>query len=455
MKLEFFEKLDDGAFADVYRAKDQLGREVAVKIVRAAADTVSDALAHAKALARAAHPNVVRVFSIERAPAPESGLEVDCVVMELLRGKTLDEFLKDGSLQSEFARIIGCGIIDGLAHIHLQRLVHGDLHERNVMIVNRSAIIIDILYRSSLSMVSSQVRDSKVKEDLRSLRLLLHGIIAKSDLAPAEASVFNTLLVQDPTIDEIRAAFDGVFVQSSEQHESRELEYAFAQLRKEDFVEGSDYARALMRETSAVVFRALLERLITTNSYDTIHQYYVRLLWDRLITKERNSILDILSRTVETEIPRGIWWPSLRIIFLLAPATWEGLRTTVQMKLENLIVRDVLAGRKNVYGTKALDSGQLGTYARTLWVYFDKPEVFADNLISLLKQDWYTQNYVGEFFFSQIPAVAKATDRRSVFVDAIRAAVQNKSQTVVNRLDQLPLDWAQEVRAERRSSLDL
>ena len=89
MKIKLLEKLGDGAFADVWRALDELDREVAVKIIRPANLGVADALAHAKALARASHPNVVAVLTIEKVADPDSGAKVDCVVMELLQGRNM------------------------------------------------------------------------------------------------------------------------------------------------------------------------------------------------------------------------------------------------------------------------------------------------------------------------------------------------------------------------------
>jgi serine/threonine protein kinase len=43
MKLRLTSKLGDGGFADVWRAKDALDRDVAVKIVREAGAAVSSA----------------------------------------------------------------------------------------------------------------------------------------------------------------------------------------------------------------------------------------------------------------------------------------------------------------------------------------------------------------------------------------------------------------------------
>lgn len=207
MKLRLIEKLGDGAFADVWRARDdELEREVAVKIIREASLGVADALAHAKALARASHHNVVSVFDIAKIVDPDTGVEVDCVVMELLQGVTLAERLKNKELSLSEALNIGIGIINGLSHIHAQGMTHGDLHEENVMVVGDTSKVIDILYLNSLAQLSTQKQDAKLNRDLLSLRLLLQQLIIQSEVVSTEATKFNNL-VTGASIYDMRIAF--------------------------------------------------------------------------------------------------------------------------------------------------------------------------------------------------------------------------------------------------------
>ena len=172
MKLKLIEKLGDGAFADVWKARDELDRDLAVKIIRPANVGVADALAHAKALARASHQNVVAVISLEKIPDPDTGERVDCVVMELLKGATLAKKLKGITLDVDQVKSIGLGIIRGLSHIHAQGMAHGDLHEENVMIVDDQAKVIDILYLSSLASMGTSKNP-----------------IPSTDTAPANATI--------------------------------------------------------------------------------------------------------------------------------------------------------------------------------------------------------------------------------------------------------------------------
>lgn len=56
---------EDGAYADLYKATDDLERTVAVKIVGPSVGNTTFVIDQAKALARAQHKNVVTVYSVE------------------------------------------------------------------------------------------------------------------------------------------------------------------------------------------------------------------------------------------------------------------------------------------------------------------------------------------------------------------------------------------------------
>ena len=160
MKLKFIKKLGDGSFADVWLAKDDLDREVAVKIIREANVLVVDAMMHAKALAKINHDNVVKVFSLEKVTDPESGELVDGVVMELINGITLDEMLKGKKLSGQEVKNYGIGIINGLIQIQNQGMAHGDLHSENIMIENGNVKIIDILYlEDTISVITRRIEE--------------------------------------------------------------------------------------------------------------------------------------------------------------------------------------------------------------------------------------------------------------------------------------------------------
>lgn len=207
MKLRFQEKISEGAFADIWRATDELERDLAVKIVREASIGISNALSHAKALARACHPNVVVVHSIEKTTAPEGGHLVDCVVMELLQGETLETRLGRGELLGSDAERIGIGLLNAVAHIRAQGMVHGDLHEQNVMLVSNEVKVIDLLHRHSLAVLSGTHREQAVRRELQMVQLMLQQLLAKSDIERDRVTEFGERTRGSLSVDRLTQAF--------------------------------------------------------------------------------------------------------------------------------------------------------------------------------------------------------------------------------------------------------
>lgn len=446
MKLKLLERLGDGAFADVWRARDELDREVAVKIVREANVAVADALAHAKALARAKHRNVVAVLTLEIVEDPTTGVEVSCVVMELLEGETLDERLRRGKLTADEVVSLANGIADGLEHIHAQGMAHGDLHSQNVMVADGGAKIIDILYRSSLATLSTESRATRLKRDLLSLRLMVQELIVNSEMDSAEATEFNNLLESDAQVNDIRAALKKITAADDPERRERALEHAFSRVVDVDFVESEAYAAALADETPDSVIVPLLKKIAVEKVYDYKHGSYFLALWARLNATQRSEVMDTIGVVLDKETPKGTWWPVLRMVSSIRPDGWRALPRLVQLRVEGLIVKDILAGHTDIYGAKKLSGGSLGTYATSFWRNFAAPQVLAENLLTMLRQGWYTQNYVGSFFLTSIPAIAQATGKRSEFIAALKYAVSNDARIVVNKLDELPDDWVSEIR---------
>lgn len=131
--LEVLEKLGEGAFGEVYRARDPvLDHDVALKLRRAASGEGLAAQAafldEARRLARVRHPNVLTVHGADVHDG-RAGLWAD-----LIDGQTLDERLaQEGPLGSDEAALAGIELCDALAAVHAQGLTHGDIKAANVM----------------------------------------------------------------------------------------------------------------------------------------------------------------------------------------------------------------------------------------------------------------------------------------------------------------------------------
>lgn len=123
-----------GGMAQVWRADDTvLGRKVAVKILHpnfAADDDILERFRdEAKAAARLSHPSIVAIYDT----ASEAGVEA--IVMELIEGLTLRQYLDDhGTLSITDATDLTVQVADALEAAHAARIVHRDIKPGNIML---------------------------------------------------------------------------------------------------------------------------------------------------------------------------------------------------------------------------------------------------------------------------------------------------------------------------------
>jgi hypothetical protein len=62
-------------------------------------------------------------------------------------------------------------------------------------------------------------------------------------------------------------------------------------------------------------------------------------------------------------------------------------------------------------------------------------------LVGLLERNWYTQNYVAEFFLVVLPRIATTEDQRKRLISAIRTACDNDAKIVKQKVALLPQAW--------------
>lgn len=135
-RFEILREVGRGAFGLVFEARDrELGRLVAVKTLRPRRGLDAAALrAEAEAAAQLHHPNIVTVHDLGR-----SGHE-GWLVLELLRGETLEQRLRRGALGRDEAVSIATDVARGLAHAHRSGVLHRDLKPGNVFLCDDGAV---------------------------------------------------------------------------------------------------------------------------------------------------------------------------------------------------------------------------------------------------------------------------------------------------------------------------
>ncbi|WP_309134459.1 protein kinase [Cellulomonas sp.] len=132
-----------GGSGVVHRARDQvLGREVAVKVLPAVAGD-SDELRRHEAeigvLARLRHPGLVRLFDADSVPL-EGGLVQAYLVMEIVRGPSLGDRLRQGPLTVRQTAALGRVTAEALGVVHGQGVVHRDVKPGNVLLVDDTCL---------------------------------------------------------------------------------------------------------------------------------------------------------------------------------------------------------------------------------------------------------------------------------------------------------------------------
>ena len=122
-----------GGMGEVYRARDpRLDREVAIKVLPH--DRVADEhrrqrfVQEAKAASALNHPHIITIYEIESAN------DVDFLVMEYVRGKSLDALIPRQGMRLGEALRIAIAAADAVGCAHKSNIVHRDLKPANVMV---------------------------------------------------------------------------------------------------------------------------------------------------------------------------------------------------------------------------------------------------------------------------------------------------------------------------------
>jgi serine/threonine protein kinase len=140
-KYEIRGLIGRGGQATVYRSYDTfIDRDVAIKVMADAFDTKREhsrrAQMEARVLCRLHHPNIVHVYD---AGSTDTGAIY--IIMELLRGRTLRDILRElRNLTVYEALSVGAQIADGVEVAHGQQVIHRDLKPENVFIVEGNAV---------------------------------------------------------------------------------------------------------------------------------------------------------------------------------------------------------------------------------------------------------------------------------------------------------------------------
>lgn len=133
--FELVRELGRGGTAVVYLARDrELGRDVAIKLIRPSYLQDEEALARlereARTVGKLQHPNIVLLLGSRRL-----GKQGLALILQYVPGETLKDVIRrEGPLPVERVRSILTDVATGLAHAHRRRIVHRDIKPENVYV---------------------------------------------------------------------------------------------------------------------------------------------------------------------------------------------------------------------------------------------------------------------------------------------------------------------------------
>jgi tetratricopeptide (TPR) repeat protein len=182
--LRLFELVGRGAFGQVYRAWDtRLDREVALKLLPAARTSdrhpASSIIHEGRLLARVRHANVVTIYGAEQI-GDQVGLW-----MEFVRGQTLEQLLKQGTVFSaDDAVLIGLELGRAVSAVHSAGVLHRDIKAHNVTRAWDGRIVL-------MDLGTGRELDDSSSSDLTGTPLYLAPEVLRGGSATVQSDIYS------------------------------------------------------------------------------------------------------------------------------------------------------------------------------------------------------------------------------------------------------------------------
>jgi len=133
------EKIGEGGMGAVFKGIDvMLDREVAIKMLRpelARQTQLAERFrSEAVTLARLNHPNIATLYSFLRQN------DDYFMVMEYVRGETLEQIMRRGPMNCDQAVTLFCHALEGMEYAHGMNIIHRDIKPANLMMTERGSI---------------------------------------------------------------------------------------------------------------------------------------------------------------------------------------------------------------------------------------------------------------------------------------------------------------------------
>ncbi|HUO08904.1 MAG TPA: protein kinase [Phycisphaerae bacterium] len=206
MIKEFIEKVGSGTTGEVWRGKDELGREVAIKFFNTPIDKIRERVVqHAAALGQIKHENVIGIYAVDDLKRPNAkDIEAEpALVMEYAAGISFADWLGKPTISAQEAGSVIDGLIAGLNAFHTRRLAHGDIHAKNVHVVGTVPKLIDPIAHDPTSIITTAEFAQRRRMDLHHLKYLINQTLLAANASTEEYGNFCFLNTGETTLVQI------------------------------------------------------------------------------------------------------------------------------------------------------------------------------------------------------------------------------------------------------------
>lgn len=139
-KYKIIEEIGQGGMGTVYRARDEvIGRDVAVKVIHERALHVPEIkerlYREARSAGQLAHENIMIIYDVGEQDGDPY------IVMELLRGSSLRQLMREGVALSLLDKLeVAVQICDGLQYAHQHGIIHRDIKPDNIQVLEAGRV---------------------------------------------------------------------------------------------------------------------------------------------------------------------------------------------------------------------------------------------------------------------------------------------------------------------------
>lgn len=208
------------------------------------------------------------------------------------------------------------------------------------------------------------------------------------------------------------------------------------------FVEKLEYAELLVSEIPHdELVKVAISILQDRNNGDPKKlEYFFDAVFNKAEAEQQQLIMKVLSNELKTATGNS---DIIGLIRYIKPKLWTMIDDDCKLRIENRIIESVKEG---YYKDGHCNKGALGTWGNSLGQYFKLKNELADALIELLTPNWYTQNYVGQFYLSYLDSIVERSYRISKCCENLAyATLGNNAKILKAQLSQyftsLPKKW--------------